>query len=112
MGGGSDRRRARAGGLLLVVQLVGFVIFPLVHAEPRDASLDHFEAPGSHPGGHNDAACHACRAIDSRVLASAGGLAGVPRPGTIGEGGDVVPEAAFVPRHFLIALAPRAPPSA
>jgi hypothetical protein len=103
------RNRGWAGGLLLCVQLLVLAVAPLFHAYTPIAA-DHIEAPGTHTGGHDDAACHVCRAVDAR-------FAPAPLPNSVagirisGEARKLVPASRLHAAPLLVAVAPRGPPA-
>lgn len=108
-------RRATAhrlwtGVLLLAVQLAAAFALPLGHHAEADPA-DHVETPGSHNGGHNEAACHVCRHADARFLPGAGS-AGLVRstPQSFAPGGT--PHVLLPSSRFDATSAPRAPPFA
>jgi hypothetical protein len=91
------------------MQLLTLAVLPLLHVDTPPPMADHVEAPGTHPGGHDGAACHACRALDTRFapMAAASDLARVTpaQESTRWRSG----RAAAAPTLYL-PVAPRGPP--
>jgi hypothetical protein len=65
------RQTGWAGALLLTMQLLTLAVLPLLHVDTPPLMADHVEAPGTHPGGHDGAVCHVCRALDTRFTTTA-----------------------------------------
>jgi hypothetical protein len=104
------RWKVWTGALLLAVQLTAAAI-ALGHTTWDGHVRDHVEAPGSHAGGHNDAACHVCRHAEGRFLPGSGSAV----LAHLGDAAHPVPAlrtGVLLCDRFEPASAPRAPPLA
>jgi hypothetical protein len=107
----SARQRFWTGALLLAVQLAGAAAIALGHTAWDGHDLDHIEAPGSHAGGHNDAACHVCRHAEARFLPGSGSAV-LARLGEAALVSPALRTGVLLCDRFEAASAPRAPPHA
>jgi hypothetical protein len=91
------------------MQLLTLAVLPLLHVDTPPPMADHVEAPGTHPGGHDGAVCHVCRALDSRftptAAASVAARSATAHEGTRWQSGRSTAAAAL-----YLPVAPRGPP--
>jgi hypothetical protein len=93
------------------MQLLTLAVLPLLHVDTPPPMADHVEAPGTHPGGHDGAACHVCRALDARFTPTAA-ASGPARVAAAHESTRWQPVRSAAAPTLYLPVAPRGPPLA